>query len=166
MTMGWSGFLTRCQTALVRVEEWLAVFSLVLLLGASLTQIVARNLFHSGFPLADPLARHLVLYIAFLGAAMAVAQDRHIKIDIAAHWLTSRTRARLYRPSCLLAAFVCVLFFSAAVRFFNDGWMAAVPNERWVMAMAVILPVGYFLLVIHFILQAMVGSGNQIAGAR
>lgn len=166
MATGWFSFLTRCQTAFVRVEEWLAVFSVLLLLGASLTQIVARNLFHSGFPLADPLTRHLVLYIAFLGAALAVTQDRHIKIDIAGYWLTPHARARLYRPFCLLAALVCAVFFSAAVRFFHEAWQAAAPNERWVMAMAVILPVGYLLLVMHFLLQAMVGSGNQDAGAR
>lgn len=164
MVTGWSGFLTRCQTALVRVEEWLAVFSVLLLLGASLAQIIARNLFHSGFPLADPLTRHLVLYIAFLGAALAVAQDRHIKIDIAGYLLTPRARARLYRPFCLLAALVCAVFFSAAVRFFHAAWQAAAPNERWVMAMAVILPVGYLLLVMHFLLQAAVGSNSQDAG--
>lgn len=161
MTTGQSGFLTRCQTALVRVEEWLVLFSMLLLLGASLTQIVARNLFHSGFALADPLSRHLVLYIAFLGAALAVAQDRHIKIDIASYLLTPRARARLYRPFCLLAVLVSAIFFSAAARFFHEAWLTAAPNERWVMAMAVILPIGYLLLVIHFLLQAIVGSGNQ-----
>jgi TRAP-type transport system small permease protein len=164
MAIGRSGFLTRCQTALVRVEEWLVLFSVLLLLGASLTQIVARNFFHSGFPLADPLGRHLVLYIAFLGAALAVAQDRHIKIDIAGYLLTACARARLYRPFCLVAALVSVLFFSAAARFFHAAWQAAAPNEHWVMAMAVILPIGYLLLVIHFLLQAAVGSGNRGAG--
>jgi TRAP-type C4-dicarboxylate transport system permease small subunit len=164
MTMRWSGFLTRCQTTLVRAEEWLAVFSVAVLLCASLTQIVARNLFHSGFALADPLGRHLVLYIAFLGAALAVAQDRHIKIDIAGYWLTPRARARLYQPFCSLAALVGAVFFSNAVRFFHEAWLAAAPNERWVMAMAVILPIGYLLLVIQFLLQAAVGPGNQDAG--
>jgi TRAP-type C4-dicarboxylate transport system permease small subunit len=164
MAIGWSGLLTRCQTALVRVEEWLAVFSVALLLGASLAQIVARNLFHSGFALADPLGRHLVLYIAFLGAALAAAQDRHIKIDIAGYLLTPRARMRLHRPFRLLAALVCAMFLSAAVRFFHESWPAAAPNERWVMAMAVILPVGYLLLVMHFLLQAMVGSNSQDAG--
>jgi TRAP-type C4-dicarboxylate transport system permease small subunit len=166
MATGRSGFLTRCQTVLVRTEQWLAVFCVLLLLGTSLTQIVARNLFHSGFALADPLSRHLVLYIAFLGAALAVAQDRHIKIDIAGYLLTARARARLVRPFCLLAALVCAILFSAAVRFFHAAWQAAAPNEHWVMAMAVILPIGYLLLAIHFLLQAVVGSGNQDTGTR
>lgn len=166
MAMGLSGFLTRCQTVLVRAEEWLAVLSLVLLLGASLAQIVARNLLHSGFALADPLGRHLVLYIAFLGAALATAQDRHIKIDIAGYLLTPPARVRLYRPFCLLAALACAVFFSAAVRFFHAAWQAAAPNERWVMAMAIILPVGYLLLVMHFLLQAAVGAGSHDAGMR
>lgn len=163
MLKGWSDFLSRGQAALVRIEEWLAVLSLLLLVGTSLAQIVARNLFNSGFAFADPLSRHLVLYLAFLGAALAVAQDRHIKVDIAVYCLTARARARLYRPFCLLSALICAIFFSAAWRFFHVAWGAAAPNERWVMAMAIILPVGYLLLAVHFLLQTLVGSSNKDA---
>lgn len=159
--MAVSSFLSRCQAILVRIEEWLAAGSLLLLLGTSLAQIVARNVFNAGFAFVDPLSRHLVLYLAFLGAALAVAHDKHIKIDVTAYWLTARARARLYRPFCLLAALICILFFSAALRFFHVAWLAAAPGERWVMAMAVILPIGYLLLVIHFLLQTMIGSSGK-----
>lgn len=153
--------LNRCHSALVRVEAGLAAVSLMMLLATSLAQIIARNLFHSGFPLADPLARHLVLYVAFLGAVLAIRQDRHIKIDIASHWLTLRARARLDRPLCLLAALVSSAFCVAAGRFFQEAWLTAAPNERWVTAMAIILPVGYLFLAVQFLLQAMAGSGKQ-----
>ena len=161
MARGWSDFLSRSQTVLVRIEEWLAVLSLLMLLGTSLAQIVARNVFNTGFAFVDPLSRHLVLYLAFLGAALAVAQDKHIKIDITAYWLTTRARARLYRPFCLLAALICILFFSAALRFFQVAWLATAPGEHWIMAMAVILPLGYLLLTIHFLLQTMIGSRSK-----
>ena len=164
MARGWSHFLSRSQTLLVRIEEWLAVLSLLMLLGTSLAQIVARNLFNSGFAFVDPLDRHLVLYLAFLGAALAVAQDRHIKIDIAVYCLTPGMRARLYRPFCLLSASICTIFFFAALRFFHVAWLAAASDERWVMAMAIILPVGYLLLALHFLLQTLVGSSNQDTG--
>lgn len=153
------GMASRARAALTQMEEWLAAASILLLIGLSLTQIVARNAFDTGFPAMDKLGRQLVLYVAFLGAALAVTLDRHIRVDIAAHWLSPHWRARLHRPFCLLSALVCALFLHAAVRFLHEAWLLSPVNERWLVLLAAIIPVGYLLLLVHFLLESIIGRG-------
>ena len=45
-------------------------------------QIILRNVFHSGLLWADPLMRHIVLWLGCLGAALATTSARHINIDV------------------------------------------------------------------------------------
>ncbi|MDE2237792.1 MAG: TRAP transporter small permease subunit, partial [Elusimicrobia bacterium] len=40
-------------------------------------QVLRRELFGSGALWADPLLRSLVLWVGFLGAALAAAEDKH-----------------------------------------------------------------------------------------
>ena len=160
-----TGMFCRARAVLTRLEEWLAAASILLLIGLSLTQIVARNVFDTGFPGMDKLGRQLVLYVAFLGAALAVTLDRHIRVDIAAHWLSPDWRARLYRPFCLLSAVVCALFLDAAVRFLQQAWLFSPVSERWLVMLAVIIPAGYFLLLVHFLLESIIGRGTPPAGS-
>jgi TRAP-type transport system small permease protein len=160
MWRGMTGMFSRARTALTRIEEWFAAASLLLLIGLSLTQIVARNAFDAGFPGMDNFSRQLVLYVAFLGAALAVTWDRHIRVDIVGHWLSLRWRARLYRPFCLLSALVCALFLEAAVRFWQQSWQFSADSERWLVLLGTIIPAGYLLLLVHFLLELIIGHGT------
>ena len=77
--------LRRAEWLLVQAEMFLAKVSLFLVFALTLGQILARNLLQSGIPAADSLSRLLLLYVVFIGAALATARDRHIKVDVIAH---------------------------------------------------------------------------------
>lgn len=145
------------RAVLVRMETWLAAGSLLLLLLLALLQIVARNLFDAGFADADTLSRYLVLYVTFFGAALAVERDRHIRIDACSNLLSAAARARLYRPLRALAALVCLLFTLAAIRYWRDAWQYAPDQERWLVLVSLVLPLGFGLLCTQFALAALLG---------
>lgn len=147
--------LSKLRAYLVILETWLAAGSLLLLLLLALVQIVARNLFDAGFADADTLSRYLVLYVMFFGAALAVERDRHIRIDIAGSLLSGDLRARLYRPLQTLAAVICLLFTVAAVRYWRDAWQYAPGHERWLVLTGLIVPAGFGLLCLQFLLAAL-----------
>jgi TRAP-type transport system small permease protein len=153
--------LLRFQRELTRVETALAGLSLLLLVALTLAQIVARNLFETGLPAADALTRHLVLYVAFLGAALAAQAQRHIRIDVVSAWLSEDWLARLHRPLNALAGLVCVLLTQAAVRFWIDEWQHVATHDRWHTLVALIIPVGFALLCVHFLLATLLGPPRQ-----
>lgn len=135
----------------------LAALSLLTLLLLSLAQIAARNLFHTGLPVADTLTRYLVLYVAMLGAVVATEGDRHIKIDIATTLLPRLTK-RLHRPFQILSGIACALLSRAAWHFWREEWQYAATGEKWIALLEIILPVGFVLLAIHFL---MLGLGRE-----
>lgn len=145
------------QRYLTKTEVVLASSALLLLLGLSLTQIVARNLFATGFPMADTISRHMVIYIAFFGAVLASEEQRHIKIDVLAAWLSSQWKARLFRPLNLIGSIICYQFTLAAIDFWYDGWHYAAPGDEWIAAMNLIIPLGFGLLTLHFLLATILG---------
>ena len=134
------------------IEILFAKLSLLLLLGLTLAQIVSRNLFDIGIPAADHLTRYLLLYITFVGAAIATAHDRHIRVDVIAHCLASAWQRRLEYPLRLISAAICLFFAHAAYQFWIDEWEYAAPHEVWFVLLNLILPIGFALLALHFLI--------------
>lgn len=155
--------LQRLRRLLVRLETGMAGLSLLLLILLSLGQIIARNLFDTGLPLADSLTRYLVLYVTFFGAALAADGDRHIKIDVVCAWLSSPWRAHLFRPLQALGALICLELTRAALRFWRDEWHYAADHERWQALLNLVIPVGFGLLCLHFLLGLLLGQRHSEA---
>ena len=141
---------------LTRFESAVAVAGLVLLLGLSLTEIGARNFFHTAVPGADVLDRHLVLWLGLFGAVLAV-RERHIKIDAIAVWLPEAWRRRLERPIFIFSAVVCGALFWAAARFWREEWHYAPAADKWITALGMIVPLSFLLLSVHYVLRFLIG---------
>ncbi len=153
--------LKKTRVILMQLETWLAAGSLLLLLLLALLQILARNLFDAGFATADTLSRYLVLYVMFFGAALAVERDRHIRIDVACSFLSRATLNRLYRPMHALAALVCVFLTDAAIRYWRDAWLYAPEHERWLVLVGLVIPAGFGLLTLHYLLATWLGPDGD-----
>lgn len=149
------------QRFLTRLEILLGSVSLLLLLGLTLGQIFARNLFETGIPFADNVSRILLLYITFFGAALAISYDRHIKVDVVAHWLPQHTRQQLYRPLQFLGMAICTILGAAAARFWLDEWEYSAPHEHWMVILNLILPAGFGLLAVQFLVNLLVGRPRR-----
>lgn len=148
---------------LVSIERALAVLALALLLILAVVQILARNLFDTGYPRVEAMSRGLVLYVMLLGAVLAVEKERHIRLDLLHHWLPN-AGSRLYCWLQAVSAVVCGLFTHAAARFWWGEWQYTPDAERWAVWFALILPAGFALLTLHFTINAI--QGNDAGGAQ
>ncbi len=138
-----------------RLEEALLVcmvFGMVLL-GAM--QIVFRNVISIGIVWVDPLMRHLVLWIALLGASIATREDRHITIEILPASLSQAVRSRIKGGLQLFSSLVCFLLVYPAIHFILNDYdpedYLAFGIPLWVSQ--VIMPVGWLVLAIRFLYQ-------------
>ena len=150
---------------LIRFEAGIASISLVLLLSFSVTQIVARNVFETGFPILDVISRHLVLFILFSGAALITEHNKHIKIDVLAALMPADKKMNLVRPFLLIATIVCLLFAWYAGKFWLDEWEYAPVNDRVSVYLALVLPAGFMLLALHFFLLTLIGPESKSVSA-
>jgi C4-dicarboxylate transporter DctQ subunit len=128
-------------------------------------QIVLRNFFHSGVLWADPLMRHLVLWLGCLGAALATTRVRHINIDVFSRLVPRRHRG--YRRAVVYGATAAATFFFgvAALRLVVDerafGDFAFGAVKTWTLQ--TVLPFAFFLISYRSLVNLLTGRESRPA---
>jgi TRAP-type C4-dicarboxylate transport system permease small subunit len=141
-------WIERIETGLIAV----LVLAMVLLAGA---QILLRNLFDSGLAWADPLLRAMVLWAAMLGALAAARDDKHIGLDLVAHFVHGRAKRVLRVITLLFAAAVCaaMAWYGIGLVQLDYGSGAAIAGiANWIVE--AIVPVGFALLALRLAIRA------------
>lgn len=137
----------------------MVLFLIMVLL--SFAQVLLREFFSTGFLWADTFLRHLVLWVGFLGAGLAVGSSSHFVIDITKKFLPEKAKRLSEIIIALFSLTVLALLFSAAYEFLKyDIETKAVlfsigTFEVPAFWMNLILPLGFALLFAHFLLQAI-----------
>ena len=157
----WLKIIFKIKHSLITFEKVIAGSSLLLLLILAIIQIIARNFFDTGFSQMEVISRHLILFIIFMGAALVSEQNRHIKIDLLTHVLSLDQQEKLIRPLLLFCALISGIFAWYSAGFWLDEWQYAPSNERWSVYLALILPIGFFILALHLLLLTITGFEHE-----
>jgi len=161
--------LTSIDHWLGRLELGIVIILLGMMIIIAFLQVVLRNIFSTGIEWVEIFLRHDVLWLGFLGGALATGNQRHIKIDSVSHLVSKRSQAIFHVITNLFAASICILLTQASMKFLGseieikslvfDGIPA------WYVEL--IIPVGFALHSIHFLfrttysVRAAIGSGNE-----
>jgi len=156
-------FFYPIKEKLIKFEKIIAGISLLLLLILTFSQVILRNLFELGFSDIDVVSRHLVLFITFMGAALACEHSQHIKIDIINSLLKPAFKEQLKQPLLLISSIICSIFFWYALQFWLDERLYAPKNEQLALYLALILPVGFFTLSLHFLLLSLTFKKDNVS---
>ncbi len=156
MTQKASTLLNRLDTAGRFVENVFLVGLLSGMMLLSVAQIIAREVFETGFYWSGELVRLMVLWLAMVGAVAACRENRHIRIDAVSHLLSDRA-VRVARVVVdTFAAGVCAMVAWHAWRYtqleieFEETVLIDTP--AWI-AHAVV-PAAFALLSYRFLLGA------------
>ena len=103
-----------------QVEKILLAAMLALMILMAFSQIVLRNFFDTGIPWGDSLVRYLVLWVGFIGAAMATREGKHINIDVFSNLLPDNGKAINRVIIHLFSCAVCCLLAYAATKFVHN----------------------------------------------
>ena len=171
--------LRQMDRMLARLEGWLLILFLAVMVGATLIQVALRSLyiyahlhwansFMGQIDWAEPLARLLVLWISLLGASLVTGENRHIKMDLMSDLLPPPLRP--YREVLLSAACALLtgLMLEASVHYvrmeasFGAEIFTGLPN--WVGQM--ILPIGFSVMFFRFSLRAVDEGVRIVRGIR
>lgn len=139
-----------------RMEEILLVSLLSLMILLGFLQILFRNVISVGLIWIDPLLRHLVLWVALLGASVATREDRHITIDLLSKHLNRKTLPWVLKGIHLFSAIICLLLVYPAIRFVQEeslvGKTLALEIPLWVSQS--VMPVMLLVLGLRFLVKA------------
>lgn len=154
---------------IAKVEGYLLTFFLIVMIGLAFIQVFLRNLptllgtLHLStltalasrlkpFTWADAVARHLVLWVGFIGASVATFEKGHLAMDLVSRFLPEKLR----KPTAMFvdaaSSFVCALLTVAAYHFViaekeaETLLVPGVPNY-WAI---VIIPIGFAMMTLRF----------------
>jgi TRAP-type C4-dicarboxylate transport system permease small subunit len=109
--------LERLDARLAQVEKALIGLFLGAMILLAFSQIVLRNALGAGLSWVEPLVRYLVLWVGFMGAALAAREGRHISIDVVTRRLPEAGRRVLTAASRAASAGVCGWLTVAGAKF-------------------------------------------------
>jgi C4-dicarboxylate transporter DctQ subunit len=147
----------RLDKIIDRMEQRLLVTLLSLMILIAFSQIVLRNLFDTGLAWGDPLVRNLVLWVSFIGAALATKEGKHINIDVVSRWMPPRGKILVEAITGLFSSLVCALMTFAALKFIKNeaqmggGTFLGIP--LWIPE--IILPITFALMALRFSLHSL-----------
>ena len=155
--------IDRGLMALVTV---LLVCSFTVMLGLAAAQVLLREIIHATIPWGDLAARHLVIWVGFFGACLAVRGKRHFHIGFLDRFMGPRSRPWFNLVADLFAAVICALLVAAGWTFVTVGLDPAAVLFLGIhqTTAALIVPVGFALMTLQFLLRAIQGFAEAVRG--
>ena len=154
----------RIDEKIGRVEQAFVTILLTMMILMAFFQIVLRNFFDTGISWGDSLVRYLVVWVGFIGAAIATKEDKHINIDVVSRWLTGPESNYIRLVSHFFSAVICGLLTLAAIKFIRFeaqmGGIAFFKLPVWVPE--IIIPVTFGLMTLRFAVRFL----NEFARIR
>lgn len=145
----------------------LMLLSMVLLV---LVQIVLRNVYATGITGGAEMVRHLVLWVAFIGAAIAARERKHIKIDVAQRMLPLPLRRLSEVIADLFTIAIGGILLYASIQFvwsdYGSGMMIPFFNLNipiWIFEL--VIPIGYTAVTLRYALYCAQSFKKFLKGA-
>ena len=155
--------LDRLLTAVVMA---VLICSFSVMLGLAFLQVFLRDTLHTGIPWGDVAARQLVIWVGFFGAYLATRSNKHFRIDVLTRFLGPRLRPWFSALSDIFAALICIFLVIASRTFVTVGLdpgavvFLGIPQT----AAAAIVPAGFGLITLQFLLRTIEALAEAIRG--
>jgi TRAP-type C4-dicarboxylate transport system permease small subunit len=161
------GAPSRLFRAIALVEDAVISFMLLSMILLVLVQIGLRNFYSSGISGGAEIVRHLLLWVAFLGAAIAARERKHIKIDIAQRILPPGPKNFVELLTGLFTTIVCGFLLYASIQFIRAdyGMGTTIPFFNmpvWVLEL--VIPLGYCAVTLRYGARCMQSFVKMVKG--
>lgn len=90
------------------LERWALLIFYMMLVITMAVEVIRREVFAYSSVWGEEIVRYAFIYLAWIGAAAAVRERAHIRIDVIMHYVGPRTKAALYIFGDLVMAAVAL----------------------------------------------------------
>ena len=103
-------------------ERWLLLTFYVMLVVTMAVEVLRREIFSYSSIWGEEIVRYSFIYLAWIGAAAAVKERAHIRIDVIMHYLGPRTKALFYIFGDLVMLVVAVIAVYWSYESVHGSW--------------------------------------------
>ena len=148
---------------LEKFECRLIICLLSLMITLSFGQMLSRNLFHQALVWGDILLRQLVLWTGFLGASLAIRQNKHISIDAFSSFIPANSKKKVFTLTRIATAIISGFLAWAAWSFvqFEKESESILFLDLPVWIFQIILPYSFITITFRFLLYSTKSQNKE-----
>lgn len=124
--------------------------------------VVARYIFNSSLLGGEELPRYLLIVLTFLGASVALARKRHVRLEAGINIFPKKIKySILFLGNLLVGLFLMVLLYESWDLIFIEGFRQRMTELRLPMFYVYIwMPIGAVLMLIHLSVEIIENIEN------
>lgn len=135
-------------------ERWALLMFYVLLVLTMSIEVVRREIFAYSSIWGEEVVRYAFIYLAWIGAASAVRERAHIRIDVLMHYVGPRIKALLYILGDLVMLTVAIIAFYWSFESVAVSWKFGSVSHGLRVSMVWFLaavPIGFSLMLLRLV---------------
>lgn len=135
-------------------ERWALLFFYVLLVSTMFVEVIRREVFAYSSIWGEEIVRYSFIYLAWIGAASAVRERAHIRIDVLMHYISARSKALMYILGDLVMLVVACIALYWSFETVMVSWEFGSVSHGLRVSMVWFLaavPIGFSLMVFRLI---------------
>jgi TRAP-type C4-dicarboxylate transport system permease small subunit len=148
-------------------ERWLLLVFYAMIVATIASEVVRRFVLSYSSIWGEEVARYAFIYLAWIGAAAAVRERAHIRIDVILHWLPPRGKAAVYLFGDLvtLALATVILIYSMDPVLTSLKYDAVTHGLRVSSAIfRAAVPIGFALLAYRLVKSIIRDARDLVTG--
>lgn len=150
-------FLKIIDVAISSLVDACIELLLITMLSSALVQVLARNIFNTGFDWLELFVRHSVLWLGLLGAISATRYGRQIKIDAIVKLLPFSIRKWIQLITALITGLICIWLADASllmIKMEQEAGTKLIGNIKQTVVLW-IFPIAFLLIALNAILHSV-----------
>lgn len=150
------------------LERWALLLFYVMLVSTMFIEVIRREVFSYSSIWGEEIVRYSFIYLAWIGAAAAVKERGHIRIDVIMEYLNPRLKALLYMFGDIVMAAVAVVALYWSYEAVHVSWkFGSVTHglrvsQVWFLSA---VPLGFALVIVRLV-QSFLRDINDFRAGR
>lgn len=157
--------LNRIERILVACNRWLLILLLVAMACIVFANVVLRYTTGDSIVWAEEVARHLMIWVTFLGAGLVLRFGGHVAIDNL-HQAVSTRSARWLRMVVAvgIGVFCLVMTYFSVLYVWATRFQTTAATDIPISFIYLAMPMGFLLMFVHllFIVRGYIADGSYI----
>lgn len=149
-------------------ERWALLVFYTMLVVTMAVEVIRREVFAFSSIWGEEIVRYAFIYLAWIGAAAAVRERAHIRIDVIFNYVSPRVKAALYIFGDLVMLAIAVLALRWSLEVISVSWRFGSVSHGLRVSMVWFLaavPIGFGLMVFR-LLQSLARDVADLRSGR
>ncbi len=149
-------------------ERWLLLVFYVMLVGTMFIEVIRREVFSYSSIWGEEIVRYSFIYLSWIGAAAAVKERGHIRIDVIMNYVPRTTKALLYIFGDIIMLIVAVIALYWSWEAVHISWKFGSVSHGLRVSQVWFLfavPLGFALVILRLI-QSILRDISDLRGGR